>query len=113
MLHMLRAEIPRMEGMRRYRLFSVKYYQFITLNFIAGLIWTTGLWIVGVMPDGILPPLPRALNRLAKPATLQWTIVKHQEDLIQNLLQSEKYILSMLQVRVLICTICQIPCSLG
>jgi hypothetical protein len=27
----------------RYGLFSIKYYQFITLKFIVGLLWATGL----------------------------------------------------------------------
>jgi membrane protein DedA with SNARE-associated domain len=46
-------------------LFSVNYCQFITLKFIGGLLWATGLWTMGVMPDGILPPLPRPLVLLA------------------------------------------------
>jgi hypothetical protein len=46
-----------MEGMSRYRLFSVNYCQFITLKFIAGLLWVMGLWTVTLMPDGVLHPL--------------------------------------------------------
>jgi hypothetical protein len=46
-----------------YQLSYVKYYQFIILVFIAGILWATGLWNVGVMPDnGILPPLPRPVD---------------------------------------------------
>jgi hypothetical protein len=59
-----------MEGMRRFRLSSVNYCQFVTLKFIAGLLWVMGLWTVGVMPDiGIVPPLPRPLG-LTRAATL-------------------------------------------
>jgi hypothetical protein len=44
-------------------LFYVKYCQFIILTFIVGLIWATGWWIVGVMPDsGILPPIPHPVG---------------------------------------------------
>jgi hypothetical protein len=65
MMRMLQVEAPRMEGMLRYQLFSVNYYQFITLKFIAGLLWATGLWTVEVMLDGVLSPLPRPLILLA------------------------------------------------
>jgi hypothetical protein len=72
-------------------------YIVITLKFIAGLLWVTGLWTVGVMPDAILPPLPRLLGLLAKLGTLQQRAYsKRQEELIQNLMQSQQYILSML-----------------
>jgi hypothetical protein len=60
-----------MEGMSRYRLFSINCCQFITLKFIAGLLWAMGLWNVGVMPHDILPPLPQPLGLLAQPATVQ------------------------------------------
>jgi hypothetical protein len=80
---------------RRYRLFSVKYCQFVTLKFIAGLLWAMGLWIMGVMSTDILPPLPRPHGLLSQPATVQQrkdTNIDGVEDLIQNLLQSQQHI---------------------
>jgi hypothetical protein len=59
-----------MEGMPRYRLFSVNYCQFITLKFIAGLLWVMGLWTVTLMPDGVLHPLPHPLILLTQSATV-------------------------------------------
>jgi hypothetical protein len=51
-----------------FRLSFINYCQFVTLKFIAGLLWVTGLWTVGVMLDiGIVPPLG-----LAKAVTLRW-----------------------------------------
>jgi hypothetical protein len=55
-----------------YQLSYVKYCQFIILIFIVGLLWTTGLWTVGVTLDnGVLPPLPRPIG-LAKAGTRKW-----------------------------------------
>jgi hypothetical protein len=37
--------------------------RFIILTFITGLLWVTGWWTVGVMPDNdILAPLPRPVG---------------------------------------------------
>jgi hypothetical protein len=33
-LHMLQAKAPRMEGMPKYRLFSINYCQFVTLSLL-------------------------------------------------------------------------------
>jgi membrane protein DedA with SNARE-associated domain len=60
-----------MEGSQRYQLFSIKYCKFITLEFIAGLLWAMGLWTMGVMLDDILPSLPRPLSLLTQPMTVQ------------------------------------------
>jgi hypothetical protein len=52
-----------------YQLSYVKYCQFIILTFIVGLLWTTSLLTVGVIPNNdILPPLPRPVG-LAKAET--------------------------------------------
>jgi hypothetical protein len=61
-------EAPHMEGMCRYQLFFVNYCQFITLKFIADMLWATELWTMAVMPHGILPPLPHSLLHLVHPA---------------------------------------------
>jgi hypothetical protein len=37
-----------------------------------GLLWAMGLWTVVVMPDGVLPPLPRPLILLTQLVTVQW-----------------------------------------
>jgi hypothetical protein len=56
-----------------YQLSYVKYCQFIILIFIVGLLWTTGLWTVGVTLDnGVLHPLPRPIG-LAKAGTRKWS----------------------------------------
>jgi hypothetical protein len=60
-----------MESMRRYQLFSINYCQFITLKFIVGLLWVTGLRTVAVMLDDVLPSLPRPLVLPAQPAIVQ------------------------------------------
>jgi hypothetical protein len=52
-------------------IFFVNNCQLITLKFIAGLLWATGLWTMGVMSDGILPPLPRPLGLLTQPVIVQ------------------------------------------
>jgi hypothetical protein len=49
----------------------IYYCQFITLKFIADLLWAAGLWTMVVMPDGVLPPLPQPLVLLAQPAIVQ------------------------------------------
>jgi hypothetical protein len=52
-----------MDGMSKYRLFSVNYCQFVTLSLLQAAIV---LWTVVVMPEGVLvPPLPHPLITLA------------------------------------------------
>jgi membrane protein DedA with SNARE-associated domain len=51
--------------------YMVNYYQFITLKFISGLLWVTGLWTMGVMSDGTLHPLPHPLGLLVQSVTIQ------------------------------------------
>jgi membrane protein DedA with SNARE-associated domain len=67
-----------------YQFYYVNYYQYIILTFIAGLLWATGLWTVGVMPDNdILPPLPRPVG-LAKGGTQMEARLRCQDELINN-----------------------------
>jgi hypothetical protein len=68
-----------------------------------------GLWAVVVMPDDVLPPLPHSLILLVQPATVQQRKdtnikkerYKHQDEMIQNLMQSQQHILRILHVRIL------------
>jgi hypothetical protein len=48
--------------MNIYSLSSVKYCQLIIIPFIAGLLWTMVLWIMGLMADGLLHPLHRLVG---------------------------------------------------
>jgi hypothetical protein len=44
------------------------------LTFIAGMLWVTGWWTVGAIPDSsVLPPLPRPISP-AKAGATKWMI---------------------------------------
>jgi hypothetical protein len=50
---------------------SIKYCQLVIVLLITGLVWASGLWIVGVMADDLLPPLPCLVGHI-KATMLKW-----------------------------------------
>jgi hypothetical protein len=52
-------------------LYSVKYCWLIIVPFIAGLLWGIGLWIMGLMANGLVHPLRRLVG-LVEAAIPKW-----------------------------------------
>jgi hypothetical protein len=92
-----------------YQLSYIKYCQFILLTFIAGLLWGDRVVDCG----SYARQWHTSSTSLSSWSHKSWDTemeerLRHQDELINNLMQSQQYIISMIQILILKYAICPI-----